>query len=816
MDPDEATVDSAPDDEALGETKPAPPDRVITQPETPRAPPIDPNRGLVSGMTFGRFFLLDRLGGGGMGVVWAAYDPQLDRKVALKFVRADTLDQSAEYVLARFAREAQAMARVSHPNVIAVHDAGTSGEQVWIAEEFVRGVELTDWLKKKGGHTQAQILDVMLQAARGLNAAHLAGIVHRDFKPANVLVGEDGRVRVVDFGLARSTGDAPEVIPASMQSPTSTPLNAALTRPGSSLGTPFYMSPEQYQGKTSDARGDQFSFCVSLFEALYGIRPFAAKNYLELSTKVCTGQIEPLPKGNKVPAWIRVVVLRGLSANPEARFPSMQELITALENDPRVGRRNQIAIASVTLVMIGLFAFAGWQLHERNQLCRGGSEALASVWNSQKKSAAKAAFLATGLPFADHLWGSVEKTLDGYGRGWVAMHKEACEVTRLRGEQSEDVLDLRMTCLAQHLQELQASAELFAKADKQVVEKSADVAAGLSPLSECADVPALQSPVRPPRDPQTRAGVEEVRGHLAQAKADYESAKFTDGLAIAQAAVTRANAIGYAPLQAEALGTQGHLQEALRIDGPALQSLQDAFYLAESSRHDLVASQSVLHLIDHVGRHLNRREDAEQWVRLESALVERTGNNRGDAASLHNHAANLLDDEAKFPEARAEMEKACAILDEPPAWDPLSIASCHSDLGLIKWHQQKFAEAHAEFSRTLDIEQVLLGPEHPLVGGVHNNLGSHLGRAGKRRRGDQGAAAGARDPPEGLRRGAPRGRLQPQQPRQVPGRERPDDGGARRVPASAQDPGEGARRGQPRRGRFAQQHRRHLLAPRPL
>lgn len=729
LDREEETIDSAPavpGDDALEATHPAPADRTPTAPDTP---PIDPNRGLHAGMTFGRFFLLNRLGGGGMGVVWAAYDPQLDRKVALKFVRADTLDQSPEYVLARFQREAQAMARVSHPNVIAVHDVGQTGEQVYIAEEFVRGVELTDWMKKPG-HTQAQILDVMLQAARGLGAAHLAGIIHRDFKPANVLVGEDGRVRVVDFGLARATGDAPETMPVSMQSPVSTPLTSALTRPGASVGTPFYMAPEQYAGRTSEARGDQFGFCVSLFEALYGIRPFAAKNYFELSTKVCTGQMEPLPKGNRVPAYIREVVLRGLSTKEEDRFPSMQELIAALEKDPGAGKRNRIAVGLAALAMAGLFAFAAWQLHERNQLCHGGVEALASVWSSQKKSTAKAAFLATRLPFADHLWASVEKSLDGYGRDWVAMHKEACEVTRLRGEQSEDVLDLRMTCLAQHLQELQASAELFAKADRLVVEKSAQVASGLSPLSECADIAALQAPVRPPRDAQARAKVEEVRGRLAQAKADTQSAKYVDGLAIAQAAVASAASIGYLPLQAEALVAQGNLQALLRNDGPALQSLQDAFYSAESGRHDAVASKAALLLIDHVGRDLTRREEGLQWARLEASILARGAGSRDDEGSLHKQIGNLYDDQGKYPEARAELEKACAIFETPPVADPLSIAGCRSNLGLVMWHEQKFDEARKEFVTAQAIYEALLGPDHPLVGNVHNNLGLVLADEG--------------------------------------------------------------------------------------
>jgi len=693
--------------------------------------------GLVAGLRIGRFSLLDRLGSGGMGVVWAAYDPQLDRKVALKFVRLDVGGGAGGDVLVRFAREAQAMARVNHPNVIAIHDTGQSGEQVYIAEEFVRGAELSAWLKEKP-RAQPEILAIFLQAARGLRAAHEAGIVHRDFKPANVLVGEDGRVRVVDFGLARSTRDESAEVataralasapasdspgaPASFPAAHEAALSSDLTRTGASIGTPFYMSPEQYQGKPSDARGDQFSFCVTLYEALYGEKPFQATTYYTLANRVVQGLLEPAPPKAKVPSHLREILLRGLQPKPEDRFPSMAELIAALERDPHAGRRKAWLLSGAALLALALAGLAVYQLHQRKLLCHGGDPAVASVWNPKRQAAARAAFLGTGLSFAPTVWASVERSLASYGRDWAAMHTEACEATRLRGEQSEEVLDLRMLCLSQHLQELKASTDLFVSADPQVVRKATQIASALSPVSECADVQALQSPVRPPRDAQTRAQVEEVRGRVAQAKSLAAGAKFPEALAIAEGAAASAAQIHYAPLQAEALFQQAKIQSRLRQDAPALRNLQDAFYAALASRSDALAVRAAIGLVGRTeGGHY---ADAHAWARAASALLERTGNRAADLGELHMAVGNLESDEDKYDAALDEMHLALGILQKQEPPDPLSVAWAHNNTGLVLWHLGKPDEALAEFQTALSLEEKELGPNHPEVADCLNNVG---------------------------------------------------------------------------------------------
>src|SRR5690606_10655235 len=303
-----------------------------------------------------------------MGVVYVAYDEQLDRRVAVKLLRKTETDTQGK---ARLEREAQAMARLSHPNVVTVHEVGTHQGQVFVAMEFVDGGDLRGWLKSQPRSWQ-QIVAVFCQAGEGLAAAHAAGIVHRDFKPDNVLVGNDGRVRVADFGLAHAHDevlDRGELEP-SMSSSTSSSnrLDQALTRTGALMGTPAYMAPEQYAGRRTDARTDQFAFCVALWEGLYGRRPFSGANMIALSTAIAEGTIDEPPADTEVPAWLRVALVRGLSPRPDHRWPSMPTLLEVLGNDPQLRRRRRLRIATIVgataIVLAGLSYVAGKALRE--------------------------------------------------------------------------------------------------------------------------------------------------------------------------------------------------------------------------------------------------------------------------------------------------------------------------------------------------------------------------------------------------------------------------------------------------------------------
>ena len=293
-------------------------------------------------LAVGRYRLLQLVGRGGMGEVYAAHDPELDRRVAIKILRADASpDNNIE--AARLAREAQAVAKLSHPNVVAIYDVGWSAGRMFLAMELVEGETLAAWLAQT--RTTSEILSMFLMAGRGLAAAHRAGIVHRDFKPQNVMVARDGSVRVMDFGLAAAGGG-----------PGQTP-QVRLTKAGTILGTPLYMSPEQMVGQTVDPRADQFSFCVALWEAVHGARPFEGSTVLELRGDVLAGRPRPGPLRRRVPRRIQAALLRGLSVDRTRRFPDMNALLDELTAAPTRAPGRTVALGvALGLAVAGLAA----------------------------------------------------------------------------------------------------------------------------------------------------------------------------------------------------------------------------------------------------------------------------------------------------------------------------------------------------------------------------------------------------------------------------------------------------------------------------
>lgn len=369
---------------------------------------------LDAGQEIGRFVILSRIGKGGMGVVFSAYDPKLDRKVAIKLLHSRQEDerQSAEDAQKRLMREAQAMAQLSHPNVIQVYDVGTYKSEVYIAMEFVDGETLSRWLLR-WDRSWRDVLDKFVQAGRALADAHAASLVHRDFKPDNALVGEDGRVRVMDFGLARwvltdeghyssaavplpglppnpATAEAdddddpstlgmadthepvvqshnvpsdpavplPSAVPtgAAKGKPGRVEIDHSLTKTGALLGTPRYMAPEQFTGAFADARSDQFSFCVALYEALYRQHPFDNSTAYGLVELPEATEVRVPPPDTKVPSWLHRALLRGMSAEANERFPSMGALLREFAPTPKPTQSSRRFFALVAVAVAAMIA----------------------------------------------------------------------------------------------------------------------------------------------------------------------------------------------------------------------------------------------------------------------------------------------------------------------------------------------------------------------------------------------------------------------------------------------------------------------------
>lgn len=353
------------------------PDRVSLEDESTRAGPPKPApvvmapRGFVPepGDEIGRYVVRDLIAEGGMGMIYTADDPELGRVVAIKLLLPD-LTGPADEQQHRLQREAQAMARVSHGNLVTVFDVGTHKGQVFIAMEYVEGVTLKVWLAPK--RSWRDVVGVFCGAGQGLAAAHKAGLVHRDFKPANVVVGDDGTAQVLDFGLVRRAGEADDPVDDDDDdiAPREDTLAIDLTRTGSVMGTPAYMAPEQHLGNPTDERSDQFSFCVAMYEALYDERPFPGQDAGRVTMAVLENERRPKPRETEVPEAIYKALDRGLAREPEERWSSMEPLLQALRGEldqaatPSPGKPSRTpwliaAGVAVILAVGGAIAFGG-------------------------------------------------------------------------------------------------------------------------------------------------------------------------------------------------------------------------------------------------------------------------------------------------------------------------------------------------------------------------------------------------------------------------------------------------------------------------
>lgn len=360
---------------------------------------------LVAGQQLGRYVIAGPLGSGGMGTVYRAHDPVLGRDVAIKVLHELAVAGGAQLI-----DEARVLAKLDHPNVVAVYEVGTHEAHSYLVMSLVEGQTLAQWLRTP--RSWRAILARFLDAARGLNAAHQAGVLHGDFKPANVLVDQAGKVRVADFGLGR-------------------PLNSLVEGWQTGVGTPAYMAPEVASGQQASADSDQFSFFAALFEALCKVRPYRGSTVTEVAAAMVSGRPLTFPRGRRVPGWLKRSVLRGLGPR-EGRFSSMQAVINEFEALLSVTRR-QKATAVVLAVTLAVLSVGAWAAYLWRTSCVD-ERALADVWSASVERQVFDAFTRTGLPFAAASFETVRVKLGAYAQGWGAMHQSACEARRFRGQ----------------------------------------------------------------------------------------------------------------------------------------------------------------------------------------------------------------------------------------------------------------------------------------------------------------------------------------------------------------------------------------------
>lgn len=730
-----------------------------------------------AGDFIGRYRIDALLGAGGMGTVFAAWDPELNRKVALKLVRVRpsvSANVTTGQSRARLLREARAMALLQHPNVVAVFDLGTVNDELFIAMEHVERGTLEAWLARGSKHWR-EVVRMFAAAGEGLAAAHQAGLVHGDFKPANVLLGTDGRARVTDFGLARQESDPHEGL----------------------AGSPPFIAPEQWSGLAPDARSDQFSFSVALYLALFGSHPFPARTPEERIARLKLPP-EQMPATPRVPNRIRKAILRGIAANPTARHPSMRELLAALQ-EPKT-RWPRVAAVAGTLALAGAVGFVSTR--DPAAACRSAPSPLAGVWDDSTRAKVKQAFAADPRPYAKDAYEQVAATLNSYASAWTATSVQSCEATA-RGEQSVAANDLKRACLDRRKADLAALVDVLGRADDAAIRLAPNAARQLEPIEGCLDVAALSGVVPLPESAKEQVSSAEAK--VAAVRALSGAGYHKEALSLAQPLAKVE--VGYPPVEAAAAYALGIALEDSGQFAPAADAYRTAALTAEAGRDDLQAARAWASDAFVVAHQLAKPLEAKPLLDLATAKSLRLGAHHAeldaqlssvagaialangeleeaakifqagldkarvglgpghpltrklasDTASAltqvgrHKDAIPLVeqalrDAEAAVgkshpelkqylvtlaithrqmghgKEASAYFERARLLIESAEGPDHPSIAECWNGLGAIAKDERRLPDALDAFSRAEALRTKVLGPEHPLTLGSRVNV----------------------------------------------------------------------------------------------
>ncbi len=747
--------------------------RVDDQPATPRwLEGEQRNRRPLESFSIGRFRVLEKIGAGGMGVVFAAYDDELDRKVAVKLVLPDRDASPKEQ--RRLLEEARSMARLDHPNVATVFETGEHDGGVYVAMEFIRGVTLRQWLRE---HRELDaILDAYVQAGRGLESAHEAGMVHRDFKPDNVMVDGRGRARVLDFGLAlRLAGGADQ---DDEPPPPSLPSGALdqHQRTVAFAGTPAYMAPEVLAGAPAGPSTDQFSFCVSLWEGLYRQRPFKGASLATLVSAIGSGQItspsEAGSSGNKIPAWLHDVIARGLSADPEARWPSMRQLLDALEaGDPKVKLRRGVTFVGALLGVAGVVGVVQAREASARRDKVADCEALAQSldWDESRADAVYEHILSTGAEDAKSIATEASETLTRFADNWRDARVETCMSREVEGVLEPELATKMVNCLEQRRTVFDATVQTFLEIDAGMVTRVTRTMQEFDNLDACREEEKLAHIPELPEDPKQRERVQALELTMARTVVDEHVGTYAHGLEVSRDALATATEVDYLPTLAKAkyrvavfLEKQGKYKEAVDMWAAS-------FHDAAVVGFDQLAADAAAALSFTEGYQLARYDTGIRWSQLAGIYGERLGELDGlregrrlDVMAVLLEMKGELEESAETHERSLAMRRAAAgdkhssigygllnyafvleKLGEPErardnVLEALEIFELHfgrknpttASVMLTLANMQRKVEAYAEAAALYaEIESVWaesLPPEHPDFGDLSNSVGNLL------------------------------------------------------------------------------------------
>jgi tetratricopeptide (TPR) repeat protein len=653
----------------------------------------------------GRYELRERIGQGGMGVVYRAYDPALRRTVALKLVTGSR----GRRTVRRIVREAQSQARLTHPNVVEIYDVGASGTDVYITMELVDGGSLLDWLAA-GPRPWREVLDVFLATGRGLVAAHEADLVHRDFKPANVLLTASGRPKIADFGLAIRSNDTTSVR-ASLDPGRLALSGPRLTETRGVMGTPLYMAPEQHRGEKVDAKADQFAFCVSLFEALLHAAPYPGATMEDLARQKHAGCEVPADR-HGVPRGVVLAIVRGLDPQPSDRWPSMTALLGALEREARPRRRVWTAGGAIAVV-----ALSGFALGERYRGDACATDLLGASW-VEHRARIDAAYEASALPHARQSWATVRSTLDAWVESWSAAHDEVC-----RTDEPPEPGDPRLRCLRQRQRRFEALALVLARPGTGASEEPGLVMAGLEPPAACLEP---HEDAERSDDPRWA----EIDAQVAEAEALVQTPWFEDARAVASAALDAAHSAGFDDLEGRAALQLGMTYLADDDPRTARPYFEQAYFLADAGRDHSTAAVAASKVVFALAIGQGSDGDAVRWSEHAMAHLELLGED-GPVGVVELSIGLMLHRRGRYTEAAEhELRAADAFTASNDADHPL-VAGALSNAGNAYVYAGEIERGLDILDRAAGIYERAYGRDSPQRASAVVNYGLGLYRAGR-------------------------------------------------------------------------------------
>ncbi len=649
-------------------------------------------RVLAPGAQVDRYLVLAELGAGAMGVVYAAFDAKLDRRCCLKVLHPAPALDAASRGHAKLEAEAKAMARLAHPNVVTVHDVLAWGGQLILVMELVDGLTLAQWRTAKA-RSHEEILRVFRDAGAGLAAAHRAGIVHRDFKPSNVLVGDDGRAKVADFGLAHLVEQQPAA--------------------GAVHGTPAYMAPEQRRSRPVDARADQFSFCLALLETLTGENPWRTCPPVADEAQL-SAPFAALPRAlAALPRPAASALQRGLRQNPEERFANMEALLSRLQSRRPGSARVVLAVATLTLALV----FGGVQL-TRVRACESDATLATLAWGAREREQVSRAFNSLASPLAGQTLPRVAQRLDAFVERWAEARRATC------GWVPAPEAPQVQACLAGQLLHLRSLIPVLA--ELQEPQRALQAVSALPEPSSCAD-PRLARPARPV-DPALEPQAAVVREGLARATALQSTGRYADASAELERQVAAARRLGDDALLGEALALLGWALGNQEQPEPSRQALQEAAVLALRAGDRLTAARCWLRMSAGGGF------DSGESLRLAQfgmAEVERAGRPPEMMALAHTSLGNALSQLGRWTEAAEEHRLSASAARAYAGPDSYGVGVALFNLGGVLGEAGRMDESAQAATEALELFKRVLGPGHPFVADCLDNLAT-LDRGGGR------------------------------------------------------------------------------------